>query len=450
MDTVARLALALLLFGGGTLFSPPVQAQRSPDTLRLDAAVQRALQNNQQAQIARREADIAENNVSVGNAGFLPTLSGQAGYSETITSSDQTFLGGETQNTDGAKSTNANAGVDLRWTVFDGLRPFATYDRLGAQRDRQAAATEEEVETLAADVIEGYYRVARQQQQLAVLREAVSISRERLRIVELRRELGSASDLEVRQARVDLNADSTEALRQKVELANAKRRLNRLQGRSGDAPVGYAVTPSIDVDTGLGYAPLQQTALQESPALKQAQQALRAARAEKRETRADFFPSVDLTAGYGYSQLNAESGFLQESTSTDLTYGVSLTFDLFDGLNRWRRTQNAEIRATNARLAVEDVRARLTTELTSAFERYRNRLRLVELERQNLEAVQANVDVALEQFEVGTITSVELREVQEQFIQAESRLLTAQFEAKQAEVELLRLSGQLLKRYGGR
>ena len=443
-----RLAAGLFLLGA-VLFPASVQAQPAPDTLRLDAAVQRALQNNQQAQIARREVDIAENNVSVGNAGFLPTLTGQAGYSETVASSDQTFLGGQTQNTDGAKTTQSNAGVDLRWTVFDGLRPFATYDRLGAERDRQAAATTEELEALAADVIEGYYDVARRQQQLAVLREAVSVSRERLRIVELQQELGSASDLEVRQARVDLNADSAQVLRQQTELVNAKSRLNRLLGRSGDASVRYAVTSSIAVDTSLGYGSLQETALRQSPALTQAREALQAAQAAKRETRADFFPSLDVTAGYGYSQLDAESGFLQESSSTDFSYGVSLTFDLFDGLNRWRRTQNAEIRTTNARLVVEDVRTRLTTELTSAYERYQNRLRLVRLEQRNLEAVQANVDVALEQFELGTITSVELREVQEQFIQAESRLLTAQFEAKQAEVELLRLSGQLLDRYGG-
>ena len=443
-----RLAAGLLLLGA-MFFPASVQAQPAPDTLRLDAAVQRALQNNQQAQIARREVDIAENNVSVGNAGFLPTLTGQAGYSETVASSDQTFLGGQTQNTDGAKTTQSNAGVDLRWTVFDGLRPFATYDRLGAERDRQAAATTEELEALAADVIEGYYDVARRQQQLAVLREAVSVSRERLRIVELQQELGSASDLEVRQARVDLNADSAQVLRRQTELVNAKSRLNRLLGRSGDASVRYAVTSSIAVDTSLGYGSLQETALRQSPALTQAREALQAAQAAKRETRADLFPSLDVTAGYGYSQLDAESGFLQESNSTDFSYGVSLTFDLFDGLNRWRRTQNAEIRTTNARLAVEDVRARLTTELTSAYERYQNRLRLVELERQNLESVRANVDVALKQFEVGTITSVELREVQEQFIQAESRLLAGQFEAKQAEVELLRLSGQLLDRYGG-
>lgn len=449
MNTVTRLALAFLIVGAGSLVSSPVRAQPAPDTLRLDAAVQRALDDNRQAQIARRQVDIAENNVSLGNAGFLPTLTGQANYTRTRSSSDQTFLGGQTQSTDGAQSTQSGASADLRWTVFDGLRPFATYDRLGAERNRQAAATDEEIEALVADVIDGYHDVARQQRQLDVLREAVSISRERLRIVRLRRELGAASDLQVRQAQVDLNADSAAVLRQQTSLVNAKSQLNQLLGRPGDASIGYAVTSTIEVDTSLGYTSLQQTALQESPALAQARQALQSAQAVIREARADFFPTVDLTAGYGYSQLDAESGFLQESNSTDFTYGVSLTFDLFDGLNRWRRTQNAEIRATNARLAVQDVRTRLTTEITSAYDRYQNRLRLVELERQNLAAVQANVEVALKQFEVGTITSVELREVQEQFIEAESRLLTAQFEAKQAEVELLRLSGQLLDRYGG-
>jgi len=443
-----HLVPGLLLLIGTSLFPSLVQAQPSGsrDTLRLNSAVQRALENNQQAQIARREAEVAENNASLGNAGFLPTVTGQADYSDTRSSSEQNFLDGSTQDTDGAKTTRASAEANLRWTVFDGLRPFATYDRLGAERDRQAAATTEEIEALVADVIDGYYDVARRQQQVDVLREAVAISRERLRIVEVQREVGSASDLEVRQARVDLNADSAAVLRQQTELVNAKSRLNQLLGRSGDASVRYAVTSSIAVDTSLGYTPLQRTALQESPALTQAREALQAAKAEKREVRADFFPSIDVTAGYGYSQLDAESGFLQESTTFDLSYGVSLTFDLFDGLNRWRRTQNADVRITNARLAVEDVRTRLTTELTSAYERYQNRLRLVELEQRNLEAVQANVDVALEQFELGTITSVELREVQEQFIQAESRLLTAQFEAKQAEVELLRLSGQLLDR----
>ncbi len=444
MSTLVRFLLGSLLFAGSVCSSPAVQAQSLvSDTLRLDDAVQRALRENPEAEIARGEVDIAENNHSIGNAGFLPTLTSQAGYTETISDSEQTFLSGETQNTDGAQSTQTTAGADLRWTVFDGLRSFATYDRLGAQRDRQAAATEEQLEVLAADVIDGYYDVARRQQQLEVLREAVAISRERLHIVEVQQEVGSASDLEVRQARVDLNADSAAVLRQEVELTNAKSHLNELLGRE-EASTDFAVASTIDVDASLEYPSLQASAFQESPALVQAREALRGVQAEQEELRADFFPTIDLTAGLGYSQLDAESGFVQQNTSTELTYGASLTFDLFDGLNRWRRSENAEIRATNARLAVEDVRSQLVTALTSAYERYRNRLRLVELERENVSDVQNNVEVALEQFEVGTITSVELREVQEQFIQAESRLLTAEFEAKQAEVELLRLSGRLL------
>jgi len=446
MSAAVRFRLVGLLLVVATVYPGPLHGQPRPDTLRLDAAVQQALDGNWQARIARGRVDIAENNYSVGNAGFLPTVSGQAQYTRTRSTSEQTFLTGETQSTDGARSTQAGAGADVRWTVFDGLRPYAAYDRLEAERDQQAAATEEQIDVLVADVIDVYSDVARRQQQLDVLKEAVAISRERLRIAELREELGSGSQLEVRQARVDLNADSAQVLREETELTNAKSRLNRLLGRGDEASTGYAVTATIDVDTSLTYGPLQVTAMQESPALAQAREALRAARAREREVGADFFPTIDLTAGIGYSQLDAESGFLQESTSTDLSYGAALRFDLFDGWNRFRRAENAEIRTTNARLAVEDVRAQLTTALTSAYARYRNRLRLVALERQNRAAVEANVDVALEQFELGTITSVELREVQEQFIQAESRLLSAKFEAKQAEVELLRLSGQLRER----
>ena len=449
MDIFTRLLLAFLIFGGGILVSTPVWAQPISDTLRLDAAVQQALDDNPQAQIARRTLDISENNVSVGNAGFLPTVSGRANYTETIENTEQTFLDGRTQSADGAKTIQMGAGADLRWTVFDGLRPFATYDRLGAERDRQAAATTEQLEVLAADVIDGYYNVARLQRQRAVLREAVAISRERLRIAEVRRDVGAASDLQVRQAQVDLNADSAAVLRQEVTLSNAKSRLNQLLGRSEAASTRYAVSSTIGVDEALDYTALRETAFQNSPALRQAREAVRAVRAERRELRADYFPQIDLTAGVGYSELDAESGFLQQSNTTDVTYGARLTFNVFDGLNRRRRSQNAEIRATNAQLAIEDVRIQLATALTSAYDRYENRLRLVALERQNRAAVQANVDVALQQFEVGTITSVELREVQEQFIEAESRLLTAQYEAKQAEVELRRLSGQLLPQVQG-
>jgi outer membrane protein TolC len=415
------------------------------DTLSAEQVVERVLADNPEGRIARTDAAIAANDAAASTAGLLPTLSAQAGYSGTLGNTQQEFISGETVNRTGAQSTSLNASAELRWTLFDGLGRFATLNRLQSEAQRQAARARDQVDALLAEALVTYYAVARQQQELSVRRTAVDLSRERLRIARLRREVGTASDLEVRRALVDLNADSAAVLRQRADLTATKATLNRLLGRP-DAPETFAVTDSVAIDEALSMAGLRSTAMARNPALQAAKANLQAARQERRALVSDYLPQVDATVGYGYSRLTAESGFLQFSQSTDLTYGLSVTFDLFSGLNRPRRVRNADLRTRTAELAIDDIQTRVRTRLTRAFERYQSRLRLVELERENLAAARQNVDAALEQFRAGTITSLELREVQEQRVQAESRLLTAQFEAKQAEVELLQISGRLRAR----
>jgi len=437
----------LIALVGGT---PRAAAQEAApgDTLRLVEVVRVALARNYQVQIARNDVDIAANDYAVGNADFLPTLSLGGGYNGTISNTRQQFIGREAEEIVGARSTRYTADSQLEWTLFDGLGRFATYNRLEAQLGEQQTDTDALIESVLADVVETYYDVARQQQQLQVLQEAVDISEERLRIAELRREVGSASDLEVRQAQVDLNADRAAALRQEVALTNTKATLNRLLARRG-ASTTFDVADRIDVERGLSQDALLAAAEQQNPTLRRARRAVRVAEWERQEVRSERLPTLDASLGYGYARSESESGFLQSSRSYDLTYGLTLSFDVFDGLNRRRRLENATVRRRTAELLVEDVRTQIQADLTSTYASYQNRLDLVALEQENLDAVAANVDIALERFELGEITSVELREVQEQFIQAESRLLTAQFEAKQAEVTLLQLGGALRERMAG-
>ena len=441
MPDRATFGLLVLLWTG---FGTALHAQTTPDTLRLDAVIQQALKENFQAQIARNDAALVRNNRTLGNAGFLPDVNVTGGYNQTRSSIEQERAGGSTLDTTGVESNQWSGGAELRWRLFDGLGRVATYNRLGAERDQQEAITREQVEAVLADVIDAYYDVARQQQQRAVFREAVAISQERLGIAQMRRDVGTGSDLDVRQARVDLNADSAAVLQQEIVLETARATLFRLLGET-EPPSTVAVSTQTAVDRTLTFDGLLQTARTQSPALQQAEDALRVAEAETREIRADYVPDLDATVGYGYSRFEGGTGFLLTSETLDLTYGLSLSFTLFDGLNRTRRRQNAQIRAQNAELRIQDVETRLRSELQSAFAGYRNRLRIVALERENLLIAASNVDLALERFRLGTITSVELRDVQEQRIQAESRLLTAQFDAKRAETELLRLSGQLLR-----
>ena len=413
-----------------------VQAQA---LLTLEEALAVARENNYALRIAQGEVAVAANNASVGNAGFLPSLSLSAGRSGSVANSNQTFIGQEPREQVGALSNQRRATALLDWTLFDGLSRFATLDRLQALERQQTIQAEQTSDVVLADVTISYFDLVRQQEQVGVLEEAVELSAERLRIAEVRRDLGSSSEQEVRQARVDLNADRAALLRQQLALTEAKANFVQLLGRPG--PPGFAVVDTITLGPPFNAEALADAALEVNPSLRFAEQDRRVAQLTRREIRAERFPTVGAEVGYAYSNQNAEAGFLTESRSLDFTYGLTAQFSLFDGFNRRRRIQNAQVQVRNAEVAVEQARAQLQTELVQQFESYEISLELVALEQENLEAARLNVEVALERFRLGTTTSVELREVQETLTAARSRLLTAQFEAKRAETELLRLSG---------
>ncbi len=423
------------------LLSLTVGAARAQEVVTLREAIDLALERNYAVQIARNVVKIAENDYSRGNAGFLPTLDLSAGYNGTLANTDQAFLGGNAQNVRGAHTTRRTAAATARWTLFDGMARFATYDRLEVQLAQEAVRAELAAENILADVVTTYFDIARQQQQLRVFEEGVSISEERLGIAELRRDLGSASELEVRQARLDLNADRAALLRQQIALDNTRADFNLLLARPGS--LNFVVADSIILAQAVDPEALLQAAVAHNPSLRIAEQARAISSLEMREVRAERFPTVNLTSGYAYSSVDAESGFLLSSRSNDFTYGLAVTFPLFDAFNRRRRTRNATVRLRNAELFIEEARTLLATDVARFYQTYANSRALIALEEENLSLARQNVEIALERFRLGTITSVELREVQETLILAQSRLLTAAFEAKRAETELLRLSGRL-------
>lgn len=408
--------------------------------LTLEEAIRMAQQNNYAIRIAQNDVRIAENDYSIGNAGFLPSLGLNARQSR------QSF-----GNVSGDRATFGTANtvdlsMELSTTIFDGGGRFATYRRLGSQREFVERAAERTTESLLADVVVAYYDLTRQQQQLEVLEEAVEISEERQRIAELRRDLGSASELEVRRAQVDLNADRAGLLRQRVALANAKAAFNQMLAREGG--LDFVVSDSIEVDRSLAFEQIRAEALRRNKALGVASQARETAELAKSEVRADRLPTVGLSAGYAFNDFTSELG-LPAGRPPGLNYGITASWGIFDGFNRRRRLQNADLAVRNSQLAVEDTRTEVVTRLETAHQNYSNSLELVDLERENVALAGFNVEVALEQFRVGTITSVELREVQSAFTSAELRYITAQFEAARAQTNLLQLSGTLLERLAG-
>ena len=408
----------------------------------LEDALRQAEAQNYDIRIAQNNVAIAKADYSIGNAGFLPSLDASAGYNGTLSNTDQSFLSGQMNEVNGALTTRTSAAVNLNWSLFEGLGRNATLDRLRQQLAQQEHTAKSTQETVIADVTLLYYDLVRQQQQQLVLEEALAISVERLRIAELRRDLGSASELEVRQAQLDLNADRVNVLRQETMLLNAKSDFNQLLVR----PIGedYAVEDTIPIEQIGDLSELHETALAKNTLLRISEEEQTIAQIQIKEIRSEWLPSLTATTGYAYSDLTAEAGFLLSNQGTDFTYGLSLNLGLFDGFNRRRRLSNATVRRNNASLVIENIKSQIQTDVSRAYQNFVNSQQTVAIEQESVILARQNVDTALERFELGTISSIELREVLESLTQARSLLLFAQFEAKQAEIELQRLTGRLV------
>lgn len=399
--------------------------------LTVSEATALVLAENPQVAIARLDALVAENDASLGNAGFLPTLSLDATQRRVPTREGLSFR---------TDNYLLDASATARVTVFEGFARMSRYRRLQSLARAEALNAEALTEDLLADALVTYFDVAAQQQQLLVLHEAVALSDERLRIAERRRDVGAASELEVRRAAVDLNADRSALLRQQTALAQSKALLNQLLGRT--TGLDYRVADSVAVDTSLAFSALEAATLDAAPDVQAALVAEWAASLEIEAIRREFWPRLDLTAGYTFSDIT--DPLLPPSQAGGFSYGLTATFLLFDGNNRRRRVENARLRRQQQAEATEQTTTATLTALRSTYALYTQSLALVALEAENVAVAEQNAAVALERFRLGVSTSLELREVQRALINARSQLVAARFEAKAAEVDLLALAGLLL------
>jgi outer membrane protein TolC len=418
----------------------PVSTVYGQRQLSLDEAVSIGIENNFNIRIADNRLSIAENNNSVGNAGFLPTLNLSGSRTESI-DNNEFRAGGQSQTTNGARSTVTNASLNLNWTLFDGLGMFRTYDLLGELEKISSAEKRLEVENLLREITLAYFDIVRIENQVQVLENTVDVSLERIEIEETKLDLGSGSEVELLQARSDLNADRSAVLRESILLNEAKIYLNRLLAR--DPETDYQVADEIPIQRSLDEEYLFEKTIAENSELDLARMQQNAADIQVRQLESDRFPEIELNSGYSYNRNEAGGGFFQFNQTKGFSVGVTARVNLFDGFNTNRQIENAQISRKNATLELEQSRLLIRSAFRTLFLTYQNNIELVDLEQENLSNAEETLDIALERFRLGTISSLELREAQRSFLEAENRLINAQYEAKVAETELLRLSGEL-------
>lgn len=413
----------------------------SAQVLTAEEAVRIALEQNFGIRLARLDAESAAVLNSPGQAGMLPTVDGVGSYSIDNSSAKQTFFSGEVREVDNADARVLDAGVLLNWTVFDGMAMFATKDRLETMEVIGRTQLRQQLESTIYDVLASYYRLVQLRKGIAVEREGLRISRERLSIAEAGQRIGTASGLVVVQARLDLSTDSASVLDLQLQENVTRSRLNALLGR--DPGTAVEVEGDVPDTESLDLAQLQQSARQANSILQEARQYQIAADLNVKELRGALLPRVDVFANYGYTRSTSAVGFLQSNQSLGPAYGARLNIPIFNGFRNSQAVEVAKLQREQASLSTQQVQLDLEEQLLNAWSMYRTGQQRVALEEANLEGARTQADVALESYRLGAITAVELRDVQLGLIAASERLIVARYEAIMAQLQLKWLAGEL-------
>ncbi len=436
----------------GIFLSFGISTAQSP-LLTKEEAINKALDSNFGILVARNDVEIADNNQSILNSGYLPFLSGTAGANYNRDDSTIEFPGRFEEDgsptpdltIDKAESQRYNAGLNLDYTLFDGMGRFYNYKILKEQYNLSELQARQTIELTIVELMSVYYEVARLTENAYVQRQALDISKDRITRLEYAFEYGQATKLDILNAEVDLTNDSINLLNTQRLLRNTKRDLNVVLNRD--------LTHVFDVDTTVRFLPeLEIDAMLESASsnnvtVLQTERNLAINEYDIKVSKSGYLPRVGLLGTYGWNlNQTAQSAFFPGVNNETFNFGLgaSLTWNLFDGGATITRVKNSKIAYKNQQLIKNQVLLEVDRDILNAEETYLNRLEIYEIQEQAVVTNQSNFERSREQFQLGRITSIQFRQAQIDLLNAQTVKNLAKYDAKLAEVQLLQLTGQIL------
>ena len=122
-----RILIISLLFASINAFGQ----ESGKKIYNLQECLRVGIQESYSLKIVRNKQTVSENNATVGNAGFLPTLGVDARYSGSTENSETKIRNtGKSVREDGIFNQNINAGLNLNWTIFEGFNVTTNYKKL--------------------------------------------------------------------------------------------------------------------------------------------------------------------------------------------------------------------------------------------------------------------------------------------------------------------------------
>lgn len=427
----------------------PVEAQLT-EKMSLKKAMEIAMLNNYDIKIAKASLEKTDNSAFVGNAGLLPSITASGGAEHASNNTEMELMSmnsagessSETIEMNGARSTTYDANVRMDYVLFDGLGNVYTYRKLKGENEKEQILYRQQMENTMLEVAELYYEVCRNQQSWSLAKQTLKISHDRYQRVKDQKEVGQASRLDILNAEVDQNADSTSLLQAEQNYLMAIKNLNVAMGISVDQ--NYSVDEAIVFRDDLDQQTVVQSVMVNNAGLLSQKKQEDISELEMKITKANKSPELSAYGSYGYSTTDNEVGQLLYNKNVGLTVGLTATFNVFNGRQQRIAEKNAKLDLYSEQERTKQFESQLERDAVNAYIDYDYKRKIVNLQETSLKQAELNFETTKEMFALGKVNSIEFRTAQENLLTVANNYNAAQFDAKVAELNLLQLSGMLL------
>lgn len=410
------------------------------EPLTLSGAINLALKNRLDIQIAKNnvEANIINNHIGV--AGSLPTINGTINDNAQVTTVNQKLNNGTTINRNWATGNNLTVGIAASQLLYNGMRVVATKHRLEEIQKLSEQQLNGLVQNTIANIMFQYYDVVRQQSYVKTIQRAIAAAKQRLGIIELRQSIGLANNADLFQAQIDLNTVEQSLYQQQLVIDQAKASLLESLNLKTDSIV--FINDTIIVDKTIEEFNVQ-SAVKNNPAILINEQQIQINQWVERETAAQRYPAIRLNGGINFGYNQTAAGQLLYNQSLGPFIGLNISVPIYNGGVFKRQQRVAEINTQNAVLEKENTLISLKATIKRNWLAYRNNLIQADTAQKTYNLSAQLLELTLLRFKLGQATIIEVREAQRSFEAAGFSLINLNFAAKSAEIELKRLSNQL-------
>jgi len=404
--------------------------------LTLKNAIDSALKNNFDIQIAKNNVEISKVNNTYGMAGGLPAISAGASNNGAVSNINQKYSSGTETNLSGVNENSVNAGITASMTLFNGFKITATKEKLNCLQKQSEILLNQQIQNTIAAVMAKYYDIIRQESYLKIIRNSLDVSTKKQDIINEKNKVGMANAVDLLQAQTDVNTAEQNIKSQTLVIDQDKEDLLLLISAkkivSTSIEDSIVIDPSLQLDSIISY-------LDRNPQFLSAEQEIKINEQIVKEISSQRFPSIKINTAYDFVQANNSAGSLLLNQNYGPSAGVTLQIPIFNGNIYKNQKEVAKLNVNNSKLQKESLLYTLSTNATKTYLSYSTTLQQINSQQKNYELTKKLVDVVIKNFQLNQATILDVKAAQTSFEDAAYLLVNLQYAAKISEIELKQL-----------